>query len=115
MAGLYQFTPLKDHCLDQCRSPLSFVLGHWRGTRERLHAGWLGVHHGLFCVGCCWSLMLLMLVVGVGNLGWMLVLGAVMAAEKNLPASRRLSKPLGVLLLAWGVLVIVRGQALRLS
>lgn len=114
-AGLYQFTPLKHHCLEKCRSPLSFVMGHWQGRRERLHALWLGVHHGLFCIGCCWSLMLLMFAVGVGNLGWMLVLGAVMAAEKNLPAARRFSKPLGVLLLVWGVVVILRGQAIGLS
>ncbi|MGH2558725.1 MAG: DUF2182 domain-containing protein [Thermomicrobiales bacterium] len=114
VAGLYQFTPLKHHCLDQCRSPLSFVMGHWRGRHERLHALWLGVHHGLFCIGCCWSLMLLMFAIGVGNLGWMLVLGAVMAAEKNLPQARRLSRPLGVVLLAWGALVIMRGQALGL-
>lgn len=105
-AGAYQFTPLKYHCLEQCRSPLSFILEHWRGRRERLHALWLGVHHGLFCIGCCWSLMLLMFVVGIGNLGWMLALGAVMAAEKNLSWGRRLSQPLGLALLSWGVAVV---------
>jgi predicted metal-binding membrane protein len=107
LAGLYQFTPLKYHCLDKCRSPLSFVVEHWRGRRERLQAWWLGVHHGLFCVGCCWSLMLLMFTVGVGSLGWMLVVGAVMAAEKNLPWGRRLSAPLGGALLAWAVALVL--------
>jgi predicted metal-binding membrane protein len=57
------------------------------------------MHHGLFCVGCCWSLMLLMFAVGVGSLGWMLVLGTVMAIEKNMPWGKRLSTPLGVALL----------------
>ncbi|HEY7030784.1 MAG TPA: DUF2182 domain-containing protein [Thermomicrobiales bacterium] len=109
VAGLYQFTPLKDHCLDRCRSPLGFVMGHWRGRRERWQALHLGLHHGLFCVGCCWSLMLLMFVVGVGSLGWMLLLGAVMAAEKNLPWGRRLSAPLGAALLAWGSVLLTRG------
>jgi predicted metal-binding membrane protein len=107
VAGVYQFTPLKYHCLDKCRSPLSFLTEHWRGRRQRLHALWLGVHHGLFCIGCCWSLMLLMFVVGVGNLGWMLVLSAVMAVEKNLPWGRRLSAPLGLVLLVWGGAIII--------
>jgi predicted metal-binding membrane protein len=107
VAGAYQFTPLKYHCLDKCRSPLSFLTEHWRGRREHLHALWLGVHHGLFCLGCCWSLMLLMFAVGVGNLGWMLSLSAVMAIEKNLPWGRRLSAPLGLVLLGWGMALVV--------
>jgi predicted metal-binding membrane protein len=99
VAGLYQFTPLKYYCLDKCRSPLSFVMTHWQGGHARWHALRLGVHHGLFCLGCCWSLMLLMFAVGMGNLGWMLLLGTVMAIEKNLPWGRRFSLPLGFFLL----------------
>src|SRR5829696_287574 len=53
MAGLYQFTPLKYHCLEKCCSHLSFIIGHWRGKREAAHALCLGAHHGLFCLGCC--------------------------------------------------------------
>ena len=105
MAGLYQFTPLKYKCLDKCRSPLSFVTEHWRGSHERSQSFLLGAHHGLFCVGCCWSLMLLMFAVGAGSLGWMLVLGAVMAVEKNIPWGRKISTPLGMLLLGWGLAV----------
>ena len=107
VAGLYQFSPLKYRCLDKCRSPLSFVLGHWQGQHDRRNALWLGVHHGLFCVGCCWALMLLMFAVGVGNLGWMLALGAVMAVEKNVPWGRRLSAPLGVLLVIGSVTILM--------
>jgi predicted metal-binding membrane protein len=107
LAGAYQFTPLKYHCLDKCRSPLSFITEHWLGNREQAQAYRLGVRHGIFCVGCCWSLMLLMFAVGVGNLGWMLVLGTVMAVEKNMPWGRRLSAPLGVALLAGGLVVIL--------
>lgn len=103
MAGLYQFTPLKYKCLEKCRSPLSFVAEHWRGSRERSRSFLLGAHHGLFCLGCCWSLMLLMFAVGLGSLGWMLVLGAVMAVEKNVSWGRRISAPLGVILLGWGL------------
>src|SRR5262249_22496240 len=65
------------------------------------------IHHGLFCVGCCWTLMLLMFGVGVGNLGWMLVLGAVMGVEKNMTWGRRLSAPLGVVLIVCGVALLV--------
>jgi predicted metal-binding membrane protein len=106
VAGVYQFTPLKYRCLDKCRSPLSFVLGHWQGEHDRRNALRLGAHHGLFCVGCCWALMLLMFAVGVGNLGWMLLLGAVMAVEKNVSWGRRLSTPLGVLLVIGGLGVL---------
>ncbi len=106
IAGAFQFSRLKYQCLDKCRTPLSFVIEHWRGRAQARQAFLLGAHHGLFCVGCCWALMLLMFAVGSGNLGWMLALAAVMAIEKNLSWGRRLSKPLGVALLAWaGVLV----------
>jgi predicted metal-binding membrane protein len=107
LAGAYQFTPLKYHCLEKCRSPFSFITQHWRGRDEAGQAFLLGIHHGVFCVGCCWTLMLLMFAVGVGNFGWMLVLGAVMASEKNLTWGRRLSAPLGVVLLAWGLALLV--------
>jgi predicted metal-binding membrane protein len=111
LAGLYQFAPLKYHCLDKCRSPFSFIVEHWHGEGEATQAFRLGVHHGIFCVGCCWSLMLLMFAVGVGNVGWMLALGAVMGVEKNMPWGRRLSAPLGIALLAWSLsLVVVRTQ-----
>lgn len=106
VAGAYQFTPLKYRCLDKCRSPLSFVLGYWQGQRERRNAFRLGAHHGLFCVGCCWALMALMFVVGVGNVAGMLLLGAVMAVEKNVSWGRRISAPLGVLLVAGGAAMI---------
>jgi predicted metal-binding membrane protein len=113
MAGLYQFTPLKYYCLDKCRSPVSFLMTHWQGRRDRYHAFWLGAHHGLFCLGCCWSLMLLMFAVGMGNPGWMLLLGAVMAIEKNLPWGRRCSAPVGIVLLCAGLAVVL--EALLLS
>lgn len=105
LAGIYQFTPLKYKCLDKCRSPLSFITEHWRGKCEASHAFRLGVRHGLFCLGCCWSLMLVMFAVGAGSLFWMLALGAVMATEKNVSWGRRISAPLGVVLLGWGMAI----------
>ena len=65
----------------------------------------LGAHHGAFCVGCCWAIMLLMFVVGTGNVGYMLLLGAIMALEKNAPWGRQLSRPLGFALLSWAAIV----------
>ena len=106
LAGLYQFTPLKYHCLEKCRSPLSFIMEYWHGCHDKVQAFRLGLHHGLFCLGCCWSLMLVMFAVGVGNVGWMLALATVMAIEKNMPWGRRLSAPLGVLLLGWGLALL---------
>jgi predicted metal-binding membrane protein len=101
MAGLFQFSALKRRCLDRCRTPLAQVMRHWRGIDPPREAFGLGLAHGAFCVGCCWALMLVMFVVGTGNVGWMLLLGLVMAAEKNFPGGRRLSAPLGIGLLAW--------------
>jgi len=107
VAGLYQFSSLKYACLDKCRSPLSFITSRWQGGNETAQALRIGLEHGLFCVGCCWSLMALMFLVGTGNLIWMLLLGAVMALEKNLPWGRRLSAPLGWFLLTAAVAVAV--------
>lgn len=99
IAGIYQFTPLKYRCLDKCRSPFSFVTGHWTGRNEKRQALWLGAHHGIFCVGCCWSLMLLMFTIGAGSVGWMFALGALMAIEKNLPWGKHFARGLGFALL----------------
>jgi len=106
LAGAFQFSSLKYKCLEKCRSPFSFVIEHWRGRRERWQAFRLGVDHGVFCVGCCWALMLLMLAVGAGSLVWMLILALVMAIEKNVRWGRRLSAPVGTALLAWGAILL---------
>jgi predicted metal-binding membrane protein len=99
IAGAYQFSPLKYACLDKCRSPMAFLAARWRGGNEPMQAVRIGAEHGLYCVGCCWSLMLLMFLVSAGSLLWMMFLGIVMAMEKNLSFGRRLSAPVGVLLM----------------
>ena len=109
LAGAFQFSSLKYKCLEKCRSPFSFVMEHWRGRREQWQAFRLGVDHGLFCVGCCWALLLLMFAVGAGSLVWMLLLALVMAVEKNVPWGRRLSAPVGVVLLVAGLVLLGRG------
>lgn len=105
IAGVYQFSALKYSCLKVCGSPLSLIVQHWRGRHPQREALWLGIHHGTYCVGCCWSLMLLMFAFGCGNVAWMVALGLVMGAEKNFTWGQKLSHPLGVALVAAGLLV----------
>ena len=106
LAGAFQFSRFKYQCLEKCRTPLSFVIERWRGQARARQAFALGAQHGLFCVGCCWALMLLMFALGTGSLGWMLLLAAVMAIEKNVRWGKRLSAPLGVALLSWAVVLV---------
>lgn len=99
-AGLYQFSPLKDACLSLCRSPLAFVLNHWReGPRGALV---MGMHHGVFCLGCCWALMLLLFVFGVMDLLWVALLALYVLVEKVVPGGRAFSRVSGVLAIAGG-------------
>jgi predicted metal-binding membrane protein len=104
-AGAFQFSSLKDRCLDQCRHPGAFLLSHYRrGIRQAFE---LGRDHGLFCLGCCWALMLMMFAAGLANLAWMGLLTAVMVYEKVGRHGRRLAPVVGVALLAWAALVLV--------
>jgi predicted metal-binding membrane protein len=107
IAGAFQFSSIKYACLDRCRSPFSFVAEHWSGRHAHVDSLLLGLHHGLFCVGCCWALMLLMLLPGAGNLGWMLALAAVMAVEKNLSWGRTVVKPIGATLIVVGLVIAI--------
>jgi predicted metal-binding membrane protein len=105
LAGLYQLSPLKDACLRACRSPLSIIGSRYRGGAS---GGWrVGLTHALNCLGCCWALMLVMFATGVGSLLWMLALTAVMVAEKSSRAGARLVRPIGVTLVAFGVLLAI--------
>jgi predicted metal-binding membrane protein len=106
-AGLYQLTPLKQACLRACRSPLGFILSHdfGGGSRAAVRAG---ISHGLFCLGCCWALMAVLVVMGLMNLAWMAVLAAVFFIEKNWRHGVSLSKVVGVACLLSGILVILR-------
>jgi predicted metal-binding membrane protein len=106
VAGLWQFSPLRDRCLDECRSPFGFVVNRWQGRAVRREAFAMGLAHGAFCIGCCWSLMLVMFGVGLSSVVGMLALGAVTAIEKNLPWGRRLTHPVGFLLILFAVYAV---------
>lgn len=105
VAGLYQLASLKRACLTHCRSPLTYFLARWRSGPA---GGFrLGIAHGLFCVGCCWALMLTALAVGVMNLWWMAALAAVAFVEQVVPRGDRLRVPLGVALVSAGLLALI--------
>jgi len=105
-AGIFQLTPLKHACLAHCRTPLTFIMAEWReGIGGAL---WMGLRHGIFCLGCCWVLMLLLFVTGVMNLLWVAILTAFVMVEKIAPAPRWISRAAGVVLIAWGVWVFLQ-------
>ena len=88
VAAVYQLTPLKDACLRRCRSPLSFFLTRTGSLARPGRAVVAGVEHGVYCLGCCWTLMAVLVAVGGMQLGWALALALVISAEKLLPAGR---------------------------
>ena len=102
--GIYQWTPLKEACLRHCRSPLDFLLFHWRDSAFGAVAS--GIGHGLFCLGCCWMLMALLFVGGIMNLAWIAGIALLVLIEKTLPWGRRISQATGALLIAWGVITL---------
>ncbi|HXD44408.1 MAG TPA: DUF2182 domain-containing protein [Pseudolabrys sp.] len=99
-AGVYQFTPLKAACLTQCQRPFPFFFAHWQTTAKGVFR--LGLTQGLYCLGCCWAMMLVMFAVGVMNVVWMAGLGIVMTIEK-IGSGRRFSHAVGVVLIVAGV------------
>jgi predicted metal-binding membrane protein len=110
LAGAFQFSSLKDACLRQCRHPGAYLLRHYRrGVREAFD---LGSGHGLFCVGCCWALMLVMFAAGVASLWWMAALTAVMVYEKTGRNGRRAVPVAGIVLLALAALALAHPGAL---
>ena len=107
-AGVYQFLPVKNACLAHCRSPLHFLTHEWR--EGAAGAVVMGLRHGWFCVGCCWTLMALLLVVGVMNLIWVAVIAAFVLVEKVARQGPRVGRVGGLLCLCWGVYVLLAGS-----
>ncbi len=105
VGGVYQFTPLKRICHARCSSPLFFLLQNWRqGATGALR---LGVVHGLDCLGCCAGLMVGLVALGMMNLAWMLTAAVIIFAEKTFPNSHRIARPIGALMVAGGLGLLV--------
>ena len=111
-AGTFQFSSLKEQCMNVCRHPMSFLTHHYQ---RGLKASWnLGLRHGLYCLGCCWALMLVMFGVGVAHLTWMVALTGIMLFEKTTHWGRAIAPLIGVALLAAGLLVLFQPSRLPL-
>ena len=110
IAGLYQLSPLKYVCLSKCRSPLGFLLNSWQDGYWGAFR--MGVHHGAYCLGCCWSLMAVLFVVGTMNLVWMGVLTLIIFMEKILPYGVAMGKGTGMGLIGLGLVLVVAPSTL---
>ena len=109
-AGIYQFTPAKFACLTRCQSPMPYFFANWREDNAGVFR--LGVEQGIFCFGCCWALMTVMFAVGVMNVVWIAILGAMMAFEK-LVVSIWVPRVFGVLFFAWGCAILLLIEPVR--
>jgi predicted metal-binding membrane protein len=109
VAAVYELTPLKDVCLNKCRSPLGFLLGAWRDGRWG--AVEMGMKHGAWCVGCCWALMASLFALGLMSIVWMAFVAALIALEKSLPWRRLATYGTAAVLVVLGVLVLASPPA----
>jgi predicted metal-binding membrane protein len=107
-AGVYQFSALKHACLTHCQNPFPFFFTNWATTSGGVFR--LGVKQGLYCLGCCWAMMLVMFAVGVMNVAWMAGLTAMMTIEKLL-TGRRFAHGVGVVLIVVGTGISVSAFA----
>jgi predicted metal-binding membrane protein len=108
-AGIYQWTPLKRACLTRCRSPLAFLLTAWRDGARGAFA--MGFRHGLFCTGCCWLLMAILLVVGMMNVLWVVLLAVFVLTEKLVPRGDWFGRAAGLVLAGWGAWMALAAAA----
>lgn len=106
-AGIYQLTPLKAVCLSHCRSPFDFVLNRWReGLAGALR---MGLEHGLYCLGCCWFLMVLLFAAGMMSLLWMAAIAVFIFVEKLFPAGPWIARASGVAMLGFAIYLLTQG------
>lgn len=104
VAGLYQFSGLKEACLKKCRNPFTILFSRWSAKPERIFR--LGLEQGVWCLGCCWALMLVMFAVGTMNLFWMALIAVFTVVEKQLPG-RLPTRVAGAILLVWAAALLV--------
>jgi predicted metal-binding membrane protein len=110
LAGVYQLSPLKDVCLSKCRTPLSFIMSSWRDGRGGAFR--MGLEHGVYCLGCCWLLFVILFPLGMANVAAMALITLLIFAEKALPMGRSVGRAAAVVLLAYGLLVVLMPELL---
>jgi predicted metal-binding membrane protein len=103
-AGLYQLSPLKAVCLDHCRSPVEALTRHRRTGHAAAFR--MGLVHGGYCLGCCWTLMALLFVGGVMNIWWIVGIAVYVAIEKLAPGGRRVAKVTAIILIVGGLVLL---------
>jgi predicted metal-binding membrane protein len=107
-AGAYQFTPLKATCLRACQTPADFLVRHWRGgTLGPLR---LGIDHGLYCLGCCWALMAVLVAAGGMGLAWVALIALIVLIEKLVPRATWFSRVVGVAFVVGALVVMLRPE-----
>jgi len=106
-AAVYQITPLKSVCLRHCRSPMNFFMQHAKNLRHRTGALVLGSRHGLYCLGCCWMLMAVLVAFGTMQIGWMVGVAVVIFLERVTPFGEKIAQIVGVAFLSLGVWLLV--------
>jgi predicted metal-binding membrane protein len=110
LAGIYQWTPLKDACLAQCQTPLGFLVRHGGFRSDVAGCLLLGIRHGGYCVGCCWLLMALLFIVGVMNVLWIALLALLVLVEKVAPFGRWVARGAGVVCVGAGAWMLLSPQ-----
>ena len=108
VAGVYQWTPLKEACLSYCQAPLTFIMGHGGFRGDPAGALTLGLRHGIYCIGCCWALMALLFIGGVMNLFWIAALSILVLVEKVAPLGRIIARLAGLTLIAGGGWMLIQ-------
>lgn len=104
--GIFQFTPLKQTCLAHCRSPLNFILQHWKeGKQGALR---MGIENGFYCLGCCWLLMVLLFVTGIMNLLWVSIIALFVLIEKILTRIKWIPYFAGTVLILYGIRLLIK-------
>lgn len=109
-AGIFQLTPLKETCLSKCRTPVAFIMTSWHeGMAGAMR---MGLEHGIYCLGCCWLLFLILFPLGIMNIGAMAVITLVVFAEKTLPWARPIARATAAALVVYGLSVLVEPRIL---
>jgi predicted metal-binding membrane protein len=105
-AGIFQFTPLKQACLNYCRTPVDFIHRNWK--EGKTGAVRMGIENGIYCVGCCWVLMVLLFVSGIMNLLWVALIALIVLIEKISTRIRWVSPVVGAALIIYGMIILLR-------